>query len=37
MAQQTPNPEAEVSAPGGAPSGGKGSNTVSNQITGAGA
>jgi len=36
-AQQTPNPEAEISAPGGAPSGGKGSNTVSNQITGAGA
>ena len=37
MAQQTPNPGTETSAPGGAPSGGKGSNTVSNQITGAGA
>ena len=37
MAQQTPNPGTETSAPGGAPSGGRGSNTVSNQITGAGA
>lgn len=37
MAQQTPNQGAETMEPGGAPSGGKGSNTVSNQITGAGA
>jgi hypothetical protein len=37
MAQQTPNPEPAATGPGGAPSGGQGANTVSNQITGAGA